>query len=180
MLDSEGCFCTLRSGKDATSLGMRIQITNSDWRLIERAKDIANRISGTRVVAYEYKGLHKWDVRLCSKPGICRVITAVARHLVVKKAQAAYMFHLASRRWSQGTGTPPWVFKMADKIRWHNRHWVSPDGSVVETQKEKTRQLRRPGSGLLSSPQETACGSGHCESIPKAQSSPPVMEGKSS
>jgi|ERR1051326_2927228 hypothetical protein len=160
ILDGEGCFACYAGGPSGNAICCNVTVFSSDWRIIARLKDLFNRITGFHIPAYpDRKG--GWTLNVTRKPAICALIPVVARHLVMKRPQAALLYAIACRSWQSSggnahIGTPKWAHVFKDRIQWYNQHHYQPDGTMRLTNLARTRQSRRKPA--LQEPRETACG----------------------
>lgn len=154
IIDGEGSINATKNGGPGTrSRGLvsniQINIASSDWRVIERVKTLINQITGMHVAAYNTAAkLNRdcWIVRISRKALLRALLPSLLRHLVLKRAQGALAYAMASRCWDNN-GVPEWINEYGKRIQWFNRHRLGPDGQWYLSGYERTRQSRgKPAS----------------------------------
>lgn len=155
MFDGEGCVSVYRPAKQPSCVQVKMALNNSDWRTVKRCSDLINRLTGIRVPVNYRKARTGsgpgWQIELCQKVAICKLLDCILKDLTTIKAPAAHLYELCRYRGDHGPGSvkPDWIYRFHDKIRFFNSHYLEPNGTWRAGHKgqyKRTSQFRRTPS----------------------------------
>lgn len=131
-IDGEGCVFAWRSKKGAQAISVSLNITNGDWRAMEKCARLLNQITGFHIPVklVSRAGRSHWFICLTKKQILLALLPVLLKDLTVVKAQAAHALELVKHNgYYWRSGRPSWPEHFYNKIRFFNSHVQEPNGT---------------------------------------------------
>lgn len=146
IIDGEGCLCAQRyitKRMLCRKVKVHVSVTNTDWNLIKRVKQLFNRICGAHYAAHvqppkgRFPSSHIcWRVTVTARREVVALLSAILPHLIAKRERAQLGLRLTNLMLDlpYGARPPQEVERCADRIKFLNHNPSNPhQPETVET-----------------------------------------------